>query len=394
MPLAVWLLGLTIFCLTTSEFIVAGMMPSLAEALNVTVAEVGYLVSLYAVGMVVGGPVLTVILVGLGVSNKPALLWLLGIYVIGAVMAAAAESYDVMAIARVVTGVAGSACFGVSFAICAEIVAPNSRGRASSIVIGGLMLAAVVGVPAATVVDQSFGWRTSFWLVVVLSVFCTILVTILVPSSRNTEKVSLGSELASLHNGRLWAAYATSGLIIGATFAAFSYFSPIFTELTGFSPAAIPVLLVLYGIANVSGNVIVGRYADRYTFPILIGGLVTLSLALMIFALFADEPVVSVIAFAIIGLAGVPMNPAMVARVMRTAHPGPLVNTVHTSIINLGLAFGAWAGGVGIAAGYGLNSPLWIGAALALLGLLSLAPARTRRFESGDQPVRLANIRS
>ncbi len=381
-PLVVYVLGLTIFALTTSEFMVAGMMPSLSTAFGVGVGEVGYLISLYAAGMVVGGPLLTALLLTLRVPNKRALLWLLALYIVGGVIAATATSYSVMAFARVVTGVAGSACFGVSLAICAELVAPDARGRASSIVLGGLMLATVLGVPFATVIDQNFGWRASFWLVVALAVACSLAVLALVPVSRASAVTSLREELASFRKGRLWAAYATSGLIIGATFAAFSYFSPIFTEVSGFAPSAVPILLAIYGAANVIGNIIVGRYADRHIFPILTGGLALLCIALVVFAFFAESQIASVAAFIVIGFVGVPMNPAMIARVMRAAHPGPLVNTVHTSVINIGLAFGAWAGGLGIQAGYGLTSPLWIGVGLALIGLLSLAPASARRLDS------------
>jgi predicted MFS family arabinose efflux permease len=388
MPLVVYFLGMICFMLGTSEFMVAGMMPALSLAFDVSVAQVGNLISLYAAGMVVGGPILTVLLLRFGVPNKVALLVLLGVYIIASFVAASTSNYGIMATARVLTGVAGSACFGVSISIAADLVAPDQRGRASSLVLAGLMLATVLGVPAATIVQQNFGWRASFWAIVVLAVVCAAVVAFLVPGAKTagaeseTKASDLSSELNSFRNGRLWAAFATSGLIIGATFAAFSYFSPIFTEVTGLAPSAIPGLLAGYGAATVVGNLVIGRYADRYIFPILTGGLIALSVALAAFAFFAGNAVVAVAAFVVIGFAGLPMNPAMVARVMRTVSAGPLVNTVHVSVINIGLAFGAWAGGLGISAGYGLTSPLWIGLALALIGLLSLAPASARRLAS------------
>ncbi|MNK67610.1 Inner membrane transport protein YdhP [compost metagenome] len=374
MPLVVYILGLTIFSLATSEFMVAGMMSSLTQAFGVSVTQIGHLISLYAIGMVVGGPLLTVGLIRLRVPNKKALLWLLGFYAIAQSVAASATSYELMAIARVATGVAGSACFGVSLAICAEIVGMESRGRAASIVIGGLMLATVLGVPIATVIDQYWGWRASFWLVVVLAVLCAGVVTFMVPHARASATISLGAELAEFKNRNLWAAFATSGLIIGATFAAFSYFAPILTEVTGFAASSIPWLLGVYGAANVVGNMVVGRYADRHAMRIMAWGLIVLGAALALFAVFAQSQILSLAALISIGLVGVPMNPAMIARVMQTAHPGALVNTVHTSVINIGLGVGAWIGGLGIAAGYGVRSPLWVGAGLAMLGLLSLLP--------------------
>ncbi len=383
MPIVIYVLGATIFALTTSEFMVAGMMPSLTAAFHVTVTEIGYLISLYAAGMVIGGPLLTFGLLRMNIPHKRALLWLLLIYAVGGTLAAMASGYGTLAAARVVTGVAGSACFGVALAICADIVGPASGGRAASIVLGGLMLSTVFGVPIATVVDAHFGWRASFWLVVALTVLCGGVIAAMVPASRKAEAVSLGAELSVFGNRHLWAAFATSALIIGATFAAFSYFAPIATQVAGFSAAAVPVLLAVYGTANVVGNAVVGRFADRHAIPILLGGLTVLAATLAVFAGFADNKIVAVAGFVLIGLAGVPMNPAMIARVIRTAHPGPLVNTVHTSVINIGLGVGSWMGGLGIGAGYGLRSPLWVGVGLAVVGLLSLLPYLGSRRRGG-----------
>lgn len=374
MPVVVYILGLTIFSLATSEFMVAGMMPSLTQAFGVSVTEVGYLISFYAIGMVIGGPVLTVGLLKLRVSNKKALLFLLSLYALAQSVAAASSSYDTMAYARFVTGVAAAACFGASLAICAEVVAVASRARAASIVVGGLMLANVLGVPAATYIDQYWGWRASFWLVVTLVAVCGLLIVFLVPRSQAAAAPSLGTELAEFKKRDLWAAYLTSGLIIGAAFAAFSYSAPILTEVSGFSRATVPLLLGMYGVANVIGNMVIGRYADKYTFPILGWGLTILSTALAVFALFAHSRVISVVALIVIGMVGMALNPAMISRIMKTAHPGALVHTMHSSVINMGLVAGSWLGGFGIAAGYGLRSPLWLGFALAMLGLLSLLP--------------------
>lgn len=374
MPLLVYILGLTVFSLSTSEFMVAGMMPSLAHALGEPVARIGYLISLYALGMVIGGPLVTFGMLKLRVPNKQGLLCLLGLYAIAQSVAASAANYELMAVARLLTGVAGAACFGVSLAICADAVSPAVRGRAAAVVIGGLMLASVLGMPLTTLIDQHLGWRASFWLVVALALLCMVLVALLVPRSKPSGDISLGRELGEFRKGELWAAYATSALVISAISAAFSYFAPILTEVSGFPSSAIPWLLGVYGIANVVGNGVVGRYADRYTIPILAGGMLVLSIALALFAVFAHQQSASLALLIVTGLVGMSMNPAIIARVMRIAHPGPLVNTVHTSVINIGLSAGAWIGGVGIASGYGLLSPLWVGVGLAILGLLSVLP--------------------
>ncbi|VVD68897.1 MFS transporter [Pandoraea capi] len=376
MPPVVYLLGLTVFAMTTAEFMVAGMMPALAHAMNVGIGDIGNLISLYALGMTIGGPVLTALLLALRTPHKRALIWLLSINVAGGVLAAVSTRYEVMALARIIMGVASSATFGVALTLCADLVAPSVRGRAASFVLGGLMFSPVVGVPLTAFIEQHYGWRASFWLVAVLAALCTVAVALWAPRSEKQEEevVSLAAEFRSLLNRPLWAAFATSGLIIGATFAAFSYFSPIFLNVAGVSATSIPNLLAMYGIANIIGNAVVGRFADRHTLTVLIAGLSVLALALISFALWAELTPVGIAAFAAIGLTGVSLNPAMVARVMRAAAPGPLVNTMHTSVITAGLAFGTWAGGAAIDAGYSMRAPLWIGAAMAALGLASLLP--------------------
>ncbi|OZB98277.1 MFS transporter [Paenibacillus sp. XY044] len=374
MPLAIYILGLMIFSMTTSEFMVAGIMPSLSEEFGVSVAAIGYLISAYAAGMIIGGPLLTVGL--LKVPRKKAFLMLSAVFLIGQTLGAMAPNYELMMAARIITGVASSACFGVSIAIALTLVRPEASGRAASIVLGGLMVATAVGLPAAMLFDQYFGWRASFWAVVVLVLVSGTMGLLLIPKSpkEESESISLRGELAAFNNRHLWAAFATSMLIIGATFAAFSYFSPILTDVAGFSLSMVPLLLGVYGVATVIGNTITGRLADRYMMPILTIGLAVLAGALLMFGIFASHQIVAVIAIIVIGLVGVSLNPAMVTRVSRASNSGSLVSTFHVSIVNFGIVVGSTIGGLTIDHGYGLESPLWVGAMLAVLGLLSLIP--------------------
>ncbi|SDM47607.1 MFS transporter [Allokutzneria albata] len=375
MPFAVYVLGLGIFAMTTSEFMVSGLMPSLAAEFAVSVAAIGYLISAFAAAMVVGGPVLAVGL--LRMPRKRALLVLIGVFLVGQALGAIATGYAVMLVARVITGVASSAFFGVAIAVAVELVGPQRRGRASAVVLGGVMFGTVLGLPATTLVDQLYGWRASFWAVALATLVAGLVVFRVVPSGARPEGMSLRDELAALRNGRLWAAYATSGLLVGGVFAAFSYFSPIFIEVSGFSPAVVPVLLTAYGAATVVGNTVVGRFADRHATPILTFGLGALVVTLAGFALFAGSRPMTVVAVVVLGLVGVSMVPALGVRVMRVADGRPLVNTVHTSVISFGIGLGSWAGGLGISAGLSLTSPLWVGASFAVLGLVSLIAARS-----------------
>ncbi|KHF32708.1 Inner membrane transport protein YdhP [Paenibacillus sp. P1XP2] len=372
MPLAIYVLGLMIFSMTTSEFMVAGIMPSLASDFGVSIAAIGYLISAYAAGMIVGGPLLTIGLLKL--PRKTAFMSLAFIFLAGQTLGALAPNYELMMAARIITGIASSACFGVAIEIALTLVRPESSGRAASIVLGGLMVATAVGLPIAMLFDQYFGWRSSFWAVAILVLLSGIMAQRLIPASPAVGSVSLRGEMAAFKNRHLWAAYLTSMLIIGATFAAFSYFSPILTDVTGFDAKLVPLLLGIYGVATVVGNLITGRLADRFMMPILTIGLTVLAAALIIFGLFAGNPAVAMAAVIVIGLAGVPMNPAMVTRVSRTSNNGSLVSTVHVSIVNFGIVVGSTFGGLAIDQGFGLSSPLWVGVVLGILGLLSLVP--------------------
>ncbi|WP_282349768.1 MFS transporter [Pseudomonas sp. PS01301] len=372
LPPTVYLLGLTIFSLVTAEFMVAGMMPALAAAFSVSLAQVGNLIALYALGMALGGPPVTVLLLSRGISNQRALVGLLAVYVLAGALAAAAPTYTVLAVARIVMGVSSAACIGLCMTLCAGLVSLQDRGRAISVVLAGLMLSPVAGVPATAWVEHHYGWRASAWLVVALASLCTALVATRLPRAEAGDEPSLGRQWISLKNRSLWGAYITSGLIIGATFAAFSYCTPILIEEVGVAPAQVAPLLALYGVANVLGNMVVGRIADRHTFAALGWGLALLVLALGGFALAGQVFWLNLACFLTVGLTGVALNPAMVARVMKAAEPGALVNTLHTSVITAGLALGSWAGGAVIDAGLGLRAPLWLGAGMALLGLLSL----------------------
>ncbi|MFJ2744111.1 MFS transporter [Streptomyces sp. NPDC087440] len=384
MPLAIYVLAVGVFAMVTSEFVVAGLMPQMAEGLDVTIPQIGYLITAFAVAMAVGGPVLTMTVVKL--PQKKALMLLFGIFLLGNAAAATAVDYTVMLLARLVTGTASAAFFGVALSLCAELVRPEQRGRAASVALNGLMLGTLLGLPMATLVGEHLGWRAAFWVITGLTVLAAAATAVGVPTLGRAESGGdLRQELAVFRNRRFWLAVSTSTLIIGATFSAFSYFNPILTEITGFATGTVPLLLVAYGAATVVGNMVVGRLADRYTLPVLATGLALNLVFLTGFALLAELPLPAVVFMLGIGLVGVTMNPAMITRVQRVANARPFVNTVHASFITLGVVIGSSGGGLAIDA-WGLRSPLWLGAALAVLGLLTLVPELAKRRRTADAP--------
>ncbi|WP_067970478.1 MFS transporter [Nocardiopsis trehalosi] len=382
MPRSAYVLAMGIFAMVTSEFVVAGLMPQMAAGLGATIPQIGYLITAFAAAMALGGPLLTVAL--LRVPPKRALLLLFAVFLAGNVLAATAPDYGVMLAARVITGVASQAFFGVAVSLATRLARPDLRGRAVAVVLNGLMLGTLLGMPMATVVGGAWGWRSAFWVIAALGVVAAAATAVGVPAAEGTEGAGAGAGGGLRGQGRvftsprLWLTLSTSTFVIGATFSAFSYVNPILTEVTGFAAGTVPLLLVAYGAATVAGNTVVGRLADRYALPVLVAGLLLNLVFLTGFALFAHVPVPAVAFLLGIGLVGVTMNPAMVTRVQRAGDTGPLVNTVHSSFITLGVIVGSWAGGLAIGA-FGLRGPLWLGAALAVVGLATLLPDLARR---------------
>ncbi len=374
MPFVVYVLGLAIFSLGTAELMVAGMMPSLSAAFGITTGEVGHLISYYAFGVMSGGPVLTYFFLKFKAPYRPTLLWLLLLYVAAQGWGAFVTDYSLLVLIRIVTGILCAGCLSLSLATSMAMVSVEDRPRAASIVIGGFMVSNVFGVPLATIIDQHYGWRISFGLVAVLVFICLLVLLRLLPQVKGSGALNMGIELQAFKKKAYWKACMTSCLILGASFAAFSYFVPVLVDVSGFSMQTVPFILMLYGLANIVGNMVTGRLAYRHSLAVMLVGLSILSLSLLGMALFAEYALVAILAVILIGLSGVPMNPAMMARIVSVAHPGPMVNAVHTSVINIGLGGGSYLGGMALSAGLGPRSTLWIGMVLAVMALLSILP--------------------
>jgi DHA1 family inner membrane transport protein len=387
-PLAVYVLGAGVFAMVTSEFAVAGLMPQLAEGLDTGIQQIGYLVTVFAVAMTVGGPVLTLAL--LRVRPKTALMAVFAIFFAGNLLAALATSYAAMAAARVVSGVASQAFFGIAVSLCSQLVHERVRGRAVGVVMNGLMLGTLLGLPLATYIGGRLGWQAAFWAIALLTAIAAACTAAIVrdPAEAGPDEpgdTAFAAQFSVFRDPRLLLALVSSTLIIGATFSAFSFFAPILTEVTGFDEGAVPLLLLVYGAATVAGNTVVGRFADRYTVPTLLAGTLLNAACLTGFALFTDAPPLAVAFMIGIGLVGVTMNPAMVVRVQRAGGTRPLVNTVHSSFITLGVILGSAVGSLLIPE-HGLRSPIVLGIAMAVLAIATVLPALRRSRPRGGEP--------
>lgn len=372
LPAAVYTLGFGVFALVTSEFQVAALMNIMTADLHISLPMTGYLITVYALAMAIGGPLLALLL--LKHPPRRSLLILLTLFIASQALGAVSGSYLPLVIARIFTGAVAGAYIGCAVSTGVKLVPEQQIPAAITVVLGGLMIGTVIGLPLASFIGNLAGWRVSFWSVVVITLLALWLTHKTLPSTLAPDDINLKEELRALKNPTLWRAYSTSLLIIGATFAGFSYFTPILSAQTGFSSGQVTGLLLVYGMATVLGNAVVGRLAGRYALPVIACGLLALVGFFALFASFIQLPSVAIACVIGVGLFGVTMNPAMVTRVMGAAGNRQLVNTLHTSMVTFGLMLGSLLGGLSIEYGFGLSAPLWIGAGMALCGLLTLLP--------------------
>ncbi|BDD83268.1 MFS transporter [Tsukamurella pulmonis] len=385
---AVYVLAAGVFAMVTSEFTVAGLMPQLAAGLDTGIEQIGYLVTIFAAAMAIGGPLL--ILALRRTPPRSALMVIFAIFLAGNLIAALSTDYLMMVVARIVSGAASQAYFGIAVSMAVLLVDERMRGRAVAVVMNGLMLGTLLGLPLATFVGGRFGWQSAFWAISVITLAAALLTLNTVRNPATNDHASgtaaaAGSELSVLRRPQFLLALTSSTLIIGATFSAFSFFTPILIEITGFSDGAVPALLLVYGAATLVGNIVVGRLADRHTISTLLIGTGLNALFLTGFALFTDVPGLALAFMLGIGLVGVTMNPAMAVRIQRTGNTAPLVNTIHGSFITLGVMIGSAAGSA-LIPHFGLRAPIVLGIALAILATTVTLPAlRSRYLRSGTR---------
>lgn len=388
MPLAVFVLGLTVFSLGTTEFMVAGLLPELSEEFGVSTSTAGLLISVFALGVVIGAPLVSSATTRIG--RKQALIGLLLVFLVGETVAALAPSFEVLMAARVVTAVAHGAFFGIGAVVAAGLVPPDKRARAISIMFGGLTIATIAGVPMGTFLGQQLGWRATFAAVAVLGLIDLLGVWFLVPDQARDQDTQIRRELRAFRDLRLWLALATTMLSQAGLYTAYTYIAPLLTDRTGFDGSMVPLLLMLFGVGTLAGSLAGGWLADRALTPTLSLGLVALAAALGLFTLTSTSRPAMVATLLVFGVAAFVINPALQTRVMnQTEQTAPtLASTANISAFNLGNALGPWLGGLGLSAGFGLLAPSWIGAILALAALGPvLAAASLSRGHRDREPV-------
>jgi DHA1 family chloramphenicol resistance protein-like MFS transporter len=364
-PRVVLVLAVCVFALGTSEFMIAGLLPEMAADLSVTIPQAGYLISAFAAGMIIGAPTMAVLTLRL--PRRTTLVAALVVVAVGQFAGALAGDYAVMLTARIVTAVAMGAFWAVAAVVTVSSVGPRDRARALAVLLAGLTVSNVAGIPLGTLVGQQFGWRASFWLVGALAAVGVIGVLTSV-RNRPAEDAPprLAAELVAFRRGRLWIAFGTTALYQAAAVGLVSYIAPLLTDVTGLDPVWVPVVQLGFGFGSFVGVVIGGRVADAHPWATLFGALAGAVVLLALIGLFAPVPVVMVALVVLLGVVAFVIAAPLNARVFALAGAAPtLASAANTSAFNVGNSVGPALGGLAIAAGLGYAAPAWLGVALA-----------------------------
>ena len=371
-PLSLSALALGGFGIGTTEFATMGVLPDVARDLGATIPQSGHLVSAYALGVVVGAPLLAV--VGARLPRKALLVALLVAVAATNALSALAPTFGTLAVARFASGLPHGAYFGIAALVAASLVPPDRRARAVARVMLGLTVANVVGVPLATRLGQQLGWRSTYWAVAVIGALAVGAVARWVPGTAAVPGASPTRELGALRRPQVWLTLLVGAVGFGGFFAVYSYISPTLTEVSGFSEAGVPLALALFGVGMTVGTEIGGRLADRSLVRTIVLGLSSTAVVLLAFPVTARTVASASVAVLLIAASGSLCLPALQTRLMDVAGDAQsLAAAGQHAALNLANALGAWLGGLVIAAGFGYTSPAVVGALLALAGLGVLA---------------------
>jgi len=368
MPLALFALTIAAYAIGTTEFVIVGLLPTVANDLGITLPLAGLIVSIYALGVTFGAPILTA-LTG-RIERKPLLLGLMALFIAGNTMAALSPSYEMLLVARVLSAFAHGVFFSVGATIAADLVPENRRASAIALMFMGLTVAIVTGVPLGTFIGQTFGWRATFFAVAGLGVIALAAIAALLPSTLSkAAPASILDQVRVLGSGRLLLVFAMTALGYGGTFVTFTFLAPMLEDVTGFAASSVSLVLVLYGLAIAAGNIIGGRLADSNPVKALSWLFALQAAVLVIFTFTAASPVPALITLAALGFlsfANVPGLQLYVVQLAKQHRPGAVdvASALNIAAFNLGIAAGAWIGGLVVASPLGLQATPWVGAIL------------------------------
>lgn len=374
MPLALYALTIAAYAIGTTEFVIVGLLPTVAADLAVSLPRAGLIVSVYALGVTFGAPVLTA-LTG-PVARKPLLLGLMLLFTLGNMLAAVSPDYGMLLVARVLSAFAHGVFFSVGATIAADLVPQDRKASAIALMFMGLTVAIVTGVPMGTFIGQTFGWRSTFAAVAILGGIAVLAIALLLPGSiRKAPAASLREQVKVLASGRLLLVFAMTALGYGGTFVAFTYLATILQEISGFSAPQVSLILILYGASIAAGNLAGGKIANRNPVRALTYLFLAQALVLGIFALTASSPLPALITLSALGFlsfANVPGLQLYVVQLAQQHRPGAVdtASALNIAAFNLGIALGASIGGLVVASPLELAATPWVGGLMVAAALL------------------------
>ncbi|EWY37633.1 DHA1 family MFS transporter [Skermanella stibiiresistens SB22] len=386
MPLPLLALAVASFGIGTTEFVIMGLLPNVAADLGVSIPSAGMLVSGYALGVVVGAPILAILTSRL--RRKTALVALMALFIVGNILCAVAPSYASLMAARIVTAFCHGTFFGIGSVVASGLVPPSQRARAIALMFAGLTLANVLGVPLGTALGQWAGWRSTFWGVVAISVLAELAIIIWVPKGGEEAPSNLLSEFRVVRRPQVLLAMGISVLASSSLFSVFTYITPILQEVTGVSPHGVTLVLLLFGVGLTIGNLLGGRLADWKLMPSVIGIFCALVPVLAAFSFTSAWFIPAVITIFVWGVLVFALVAPLQMRVVDEARGAPnLAAILNQGAFNLGNASGAWFGGIAISSGLSYTAIPWVGVVLALaaLGVTLLSTTLQRRQTQRQQ---------
>jgi len=364
------------FGIGVTEFASMGLLPDIAQDLlpdfaqhpAAEISRAGILITLYALGVVIGAPVFATL--AARASQTRVVFWLLGLFIAGSIATALAPTFETLAVARFVSGLPHATYFGAASLLAGRILGPGSQGKGIALAMAGLPIANIVGVPLATGIGQALGWRWAYGLVAVIFLLTLVLSLCFLPRVPGNPGHGARSSLAGLRNFRVWIMVAVASIGFGGFFAMYSYISEVTTRVSGLTPESIPWVLAAIGTGMTIGNFAGGWLADRNGARTMLLGFCAFTASMLLYLAIAPSAVGLFVSVFLVGLTSSILMPATQARFIRIGKDAALLGAAlsHASF-NIGNALGAWLGGIVIAAGFGYLAPGWLGVMLATVGL-------------------------
>lgn len=379
------------FGIGSTEFVAMGLLPELARDLLPALyamnpeqanAQAGHLITAYALGVIVGAP--TIAAFAGRIPRRTLLIWLVAAFTLGTLATALLPTFETVAIARFVAALPHGAYFGVAALVAADLMGPGKRGQGVALVLSGLTIATVIGVPVITAVGQAAGWRPAYLMVAAIFALAALAIRTLVPWQPGDPHSTIRSELEAFRSLEVWVALLVGAIGFGGFFAMYTYIAPIVTDVAGLPNSAVPIILITTGIAMTIGNLLGGRLADGGTARALFQGFAALIASLLLLWFTGSTPVGLFASTFLVGLSASILSPVIQTRLMDVAgRSQTLAAALNHAALNMGNAAGAFLGGVVVAAGFGYLAPAWVGLLLALAGtalaVVSVQLSRRRR---------------